>query len=457
MPFSSTMLKNYPPNRRQFLRRALAVSAATSSASWTLPLAMARPAASERVTLGVIGTGNQGFNDIRGFLGDERVQIVAVCDVNRGSEGYWNGRIGGREPAKQLIEQHYAGQTKSGTFQGCDTYADYRELLARNDFDAVLICTPDHWHALPVIAAAEAGLDMYCQKPLSLFVREGRLMSDAVAKSGVVFQTGSQQRSDADFRRACELVRNGAIGKLHTVRVGLPGGRKDFAGTGDQKQTSAIPQGFDYDTWLGPAPQAPYAPARCHVNFRWIFDYSGGMITDWGAHHVDCAHWGMGADSTGPVKLENIGAAFPPDPLWNTATEFHFEAIYADGVRMIVSDKQRMGVTWEGSEGSVWATRRKHDASSTEIMNTELGDKAERLYHSENHYRNFVDCVYSREATAAPVETAHRSITVCHLANIAMRLGRETLTWDPKTETITDDTAAAAMLARPYRSPWKLG
>jgi len=222
---------------------------------------MSRPVANGRVTLGVIGTGNQGFNDIRGFLGDERVQIVAVCDVNRGSEGYWNGRIGGREPAKQMIEQHYAGQAKSGVFRSCDACADYRDLVAREDLDAVLICTPDHWHALPVIAAAE---------------------------------------------------------------VGLPGGRKDFAVTGDQKQPTAVPAGFDHDTWLGPAPQAPYAPARCHVNFRWNFDYSGGMITDWGAHHVDCAHWGMGADSTGPVKLENISAAFPPDPIWNTATEFHF-------------------------------------------------------------------------------------------------------------------------------------
>ncbi len=180
---------------------------------------MSRPVANGRVTLGVIGTGNQGFNDIRGFLGDERVQIVAVCDVNRGSEGYWNGRIGGREPAKQMIEQHYAGQAKSGVFRSCDACADYRDLVAREDLDAVLICTPDHWHALPVIAAAE---------------------------------------------------------------VGLPGGRKDFAVTGDQKQPTAVPAGFDHDTWLGPAPQAPYAPARCHVNFRWNFDYSGGMITDWG-------------------------------------------------------------------------------------------------------------------------------------------------------------------------------
>lgn len=440
-------------SRRHFLGSS---SALAGGAAVCPALAADRPAPSDRITLGVIGCGNQGFNDMRGFLGDERVQIVAVCDVNRGSDGYWAGKPGGREPARELVNSHYGQQAKSGVGTGCQVYADFRDVLARDDIDAVLICTPDHWHAIPVIAAAESGKDIYCQKPLSLFVREGRVMSDVVAKSGVVFQTGSQQRSDKAFRRACELVRNGAIGDLKTVRVGLPGGRRDFAGTGDQKQPAPVPPGFDYDFWLGPAPKAPYAPARCHVNFRWILDYSGGQVTDWGAHHVDCAHWGMGMDGSGPVEITGAKGLFPPDPLWNTATEFSFEAVYDNGVRMVVSNQERMGVTWEGTEGNVWASRRKYEVDPASIDEAEFGEDAVRLYRSDDHYRNFIDCVISRGPTAAPIETAHRSITVCHLGNIAMRLGRDSLRWDPSAEQILGDQEAAAMLDRAYRSPWKL-
>ncbi len=336
-------------------------------------------------------------------------------------------------------------------------YADFRELLARKDIDAVVICTPDHWHAIPVIAACKAGKDIYCQKPLSLTIAEGRAMSDAVKKHERVFQTGSQQRSDSNFRRACELVRNGRIGKLHTVRCGLPGGRPDYGKTGDRKETAEVPKGFDYDMWLGPAPKKPYAPARCHVNFRWIYDYSGGQVTDWGGHHPDCAQWGMGTEKTGPIEIVNAKGVFPPDPLWDTATEFHFEAIYANGVKLIVSSKERGGVTWEGSEGSVWANRGTHDANPKSLLTSEIKPGEIHLYKSDNHYRNFIDCVLSRKETAAPVEVAHRSITICHLGNIAMRLGRNKLKWDPTKEQIVGDDEAAKMLSRPYREPWKLG
>jgi len=306
-------------------------------------------APSNRVTLGVIGTGNQGFNDIRSFLKDERVQIVAVCDVNRESQGYWEGKLGGREPARRLVEEHYAEPKPSGTYKGCDAVVDYREILDRKDIDAVEVVTPDHWHAIPVLEACKAGKDIYCQKPLALTIAEGRAMTYAVSKSNIVFQTGSQQRSEHHFRRACELVRNGRIGELRTVRVGLPGGRPDLAKCGDKKKTEPVPTGFEYNTWLGPAPEAPYSPARCHVNFRWIYDYSGGQVTDWGGHHPDCAQWGMGTELTGPVEIRNAKAEFPPDPLWNTATEFSFEAVYENGVAMIISNKERMGVTFEGT------------------------------------------------------------------------------------------------------------
>jgi predicted dehydrogenase len=447
------------PTRRQFLGQT-AAGAALLGTPLALPFgalgAAAPPAPSERVALGFIGTGNQGLNDIRGFLGDRRVQIVAVCDVNRESAGYWNGGVAGREPARRLVERHYAAAKKSGRYKGCAAYHDFRDLLARKDVDAVVICTPDHWHAIPVLAACRANKDVYCQKPLSLTVAEGRAMSDAVKKHGRVFQTGSQQRSDPNFRRACELVRNGRIGKVHTVRCGLPGGRPDYGRTGGRKKPEPVPKGFDYELWLGPAPKKPYAPARCHVNFRWIYDYSGGQVTDWGGHHPDCAQWGLGTEHTGPVEVRNAKGAFPPDELWDTATEFYFEAIYRDGVKLIVSNKERGGVTWEGTEGKVWADRGRHEATPKSLLTSKIGPGEVHLYKSDNHYRNFIDCVLSRKETAAPVEVAHRSITICHLGNIAMRLGRKTLRWDPVKEQVVGDADAAKMLSRPYRAPWTL-
>ena len=281
-------------------------------------------APSNRITLGCIGTGNRGADVMKSLLKDERVQVVAVCDVNRESAGYWNGAVAGLDPARKIVEQHYAGQKASGTYKGCAALEDFREVIARQDIDAVLVATPDHWHASPVIMAAKAGKDIYCEKPLSLTIAEGRAMSDAVKKYKRVLQTGSQQRSEDRFRRACELVRNGRLGDLHTVKCGLPGGRPDFGKTGDRKKPEPVPEGFNYDMWLGPAPQAPYAPARCHVNFRWILDYSGGQVTDWGGHHPDIAQWGMNTERTGPVEIKNAKGVFPKDDLWNTATEYYF-------------------------------------------------------------------------------------------------------------------------------------
>ncbi len=434
----------------------------------TLPAAIAFPtlipdralglsgltAPSNRISVAVIGTGNQGFNDLDSFLSDERVQVVAVCDVNRESHGYWQGKLGGREPARRLVDEYYAKNRRDGTYRGCSASADFREILGRKDIDAVEICTPDHWHAIMVLEACKARKDIYCQKPLSLTIAEGRAMSSAVSKSHVVFQTGSQQRSDSRFRRACELVRNGRIGDLLKVRVGMPSGRTDYAKSGEHKKQEPVPEGFDYDLWLGPAPDAPYAPARCHVNFRWIYDYSGGQVTDWGGHHPDCAQWGMGTEMTGPVEIRNAKGAFPPDPLWNTATEYSFEAVYENGVVMIVSNKEKMGVTFEGTEGRIYVDRGALEADPPAILDSKIGPEGVHLYKSDDHFRNFIDCVISREPTAAPVELAHRSITICHLGNIAMRLNRASLRWDPRTEQIVGDPEAAKMLSRPYRGPW---
>ncbi len=407
-----------------------------------------RTAPSEKMTIGFIGTGNNGTGNLKPFLEDERVKVVAVCDVNREGPGYWGGSIRGREPARRLVDEFYQAKV-------CDGYEDYRELLARRDLDAVYIGTPDHWHALNVIDAAAAGKHIFGQKPLSLTVAEGRAMADAVKKAGVVWQTGSQQRSDQNFRRVCELALNGRLGKIHTVRVGLPGGTPDFGKVAHLTDTVPVPAGFVYDFWLGPAREAPYCPARVGVNFRWNFDYSGGQVTDWGAHHLDIAQWGLGYDTSGPVAVRNARGKFAKHPVYNTATEFYFECEYANGVKMIVSNEERFGVTFEGEDGWAWSTRRRHETSSLDIFESQIAPSEINLYRSDDHTKNFIDSVFTGAKTVAPIEVAHRSITVAHLANIALIKGRD-IRWNPDTEQILDDPGASEMLRRDYRQPWKL-
>ncbi len=447
-------------NRRQFIHAAGGLSLG-ALAFPTILSSSARGAdgvvaPSKRVTLGVIGTGNQAGNDMRAFLDDNRVQIIAVCDVNKESAGYWDGAVAGREPARRLVEGHYAKQKESGTWKGVRVYGDFRELLARPDIDAVLIATPDHWHAIPTILAAKAGKDVYTQKPLALTIAEGRAMSDAVKKYNRVFQCGSQQRSDRNFRHACELVRNGRLGELKTVKCGLPGGHADYGKTGSRKNPEAVPEGFNYEFWLGPAPDAPYAPARCHVNFRWNLDYSGGQLTDWGGHHPDIAQWGMGTELTGPVEIKNAKGKFPPRAeLWNTATEYSFDCLYPNGVVLNISNKNKGGVTFEGTQGTIWVTRGAYSSTPESLWESKIADNEVHLYKSDNHYRNFIDCVLSRQPAIAPCEVAHRSITLAHLGNIAMQLQRD-LKWDPAKEQIVGDAEANRMLRREYRAPWVL-
>lgn len=445
-------------NRRTFLKQSAVAATGLLIAPTIVPASVLGKRAgfiapADRVNLAFIGAGNQAGNDARGFLRDERVQITAICDVNQQSTGYWNGAVAGRDPLIQTVEAAYT-EKYGRPYTGVAGYEDFQELLAVKDIDAVVIDTPDHWHSIPVLIAAAAGKDIYCQKPLSLTVPEGRAMSNAAKKYDIVFQTGSQQRSSINFRRVCELVRNGRIGKLHTVRCGLPGGTPDFGKTGELTDRLPVPQGFNYDMWLGPAPEAPYCPARTHVNFRWILDYSGGQVTDWGGHHPDIAQWGMNTEQTGPVAIKNAQATWADHPVWNTAVEFHFECEYANGVTLIISSKEEIGgVKFEGSEGSVWATRGNHGASSEEIYYSQLAADEEHLYLSDDHYRNFIDCIYSRKETIAPAETAHRSITIGHLGNIAMKLGQD-LKWDPVREQFIGNDAANRMLSRPMREPW---
>ena len=430
-------------SRRSFLRGSAAAVAAPMIAPATL---FGHQAPSNRITMAFIGVGNNGYNWARQFLKDDRCQIVAVCDVNQEGPGYWDNSVRGREPARHLVDEAYGGKT-------CQAYEDYREVLARDDIDAIYIGTPDHWHALIAVAAANAKKDVYGQKPLSLTIAEGREMTRAVQNSGIVWQTGSQQRSDVNFRRVCELVRNGRIGKLQSVRCGLPGGVPDYGKTASRWKTEPIPKGFNYDFWLGPAPWADYCPARVGVNFRWILDYSGGQLTDWGGHHPDIAQWGMDTERTGPIAINNASGKFAEGPIYNTAIDYKFDCVYENGVTLTIGSDQRSGVTFEGSDGWVWANRGKHEASSEEIRNSVIEQDEIHLYESNNHVTNFLDCVQSRKQPVAPIEVAHRSISLAHLGNIALRTGRD-LKWDPVNEDFIGDAGASEMLQRPYREPW---
>lgn len=407
--------------------------------------------------MAVIGTGGRGTEVMRGFLQDERLQIIAVCDVERGSERYNKGLIKkygrlGREPARDIVNGHY-GTT------GCGTHGDFREVLARDDVDAVLIATPDHWHALQAIAAARAGKHIYCEKPISLTIEQGQVMSRVVKAAGVVWQTGSQQRSDIAFRTACEFVRNGRLGEIKRARVGLASQNRDNNGNAARTAPEPAPDGLNYDLWLGPAPDAPYCPARLHSNWRWIYDYSGGNITDFGAHHLDIVQWALDTERSGPVRFENLRAEWPPkDGLYNTPPTYSFEFVYANGVRVQVADQMDFGsgIRFEGTEGAVTVTRGGLKIEP-ESLRKPLGAGDKRLFESKDHFRNFIDGVLTRSATATDIEVSHRSISIAHLANIALRLGCEKLEWDPAKEQIIGNNDAQAMLSRPMRGPWKLG
>lgn len=394
-----------------------------------------RPSPSHRITLGMIGVGSMGLRHVKGFLEEKDCQIVAVCDVDAGR----------RAEAAAEVNRAYGDR-------GCATYNDFRELIGREDIDAVCISLPDHWHAIPVIMAARAGKHIYGEKPLALTVAEGRAMCTVVKQSGVVWQTGSWQRSGWQFRVGAELVRRGAIGKLLRVEVGNPA-----TPTIGPQPPMPVPEGFDYEMWLGPAPWAPYTEKRCHWNFRWIYDYSGGQLTDNGAHDIDIAHWGMGCDDSGPVSVEGHGE-FPTDSLWDTAIHHYIVCQYASGVTMVISDQFPSGVRWIGEHGSVYVNRSRIETTPAHLLDEWFGRSKLRLMQladRQDHRRNFLDCIKTRAETVAPIEVAQRSITVAHLGNISMRVGRK-IRWDPATEEILDDPTAARMLSVAYREPWTL-
>lgn len=401
--------------------------------------------ASERLTLGFIGMGTMNRGHLNHFLGQKDVQVIAVCDVDTTR----------RENTKKIVEERYADKTKSGEFKGCTAYNDFRELLARKDIDAVVIATPDHWHAIPAIEACKAGKDIYCEKPLSLTIREAKAMIDAARKHERVFQTGSQQRSSNEFRLACELVRSGRIGKLKEVyvNVGAPSRPCDLP---EEK----LEAGLDWDRWLGPAPQRPYnsvlSPRGVHghfPNWRNYREYSGGMMTDWGAHHFDIAQWGLGMDESGPSEI------IPPD---NPKAEKGVRYIYANGVPVIHADeyepgKKVNGIAFIGSDGKIFVNRGYLASDPVEISKQPIGDKDVHLNKSPGHQRDWLNCIRDRKKKPiCDVEIGARSVTVCHLGNIAYWTHKK-LKWDAqKWQFIDADEEVAKWLDRERRDPWQL-
>ena len=442
--------------RRNLLQRTAAGAAAILGAPWVVPSTVfGALAPSNRINIGCIGAGNMGFVDLQGLMHQDDTQIVAVCDVNRGSYGYKTAtQFRGREPARERVENYYAGKKRSGIYKGCDIYNDFRELLARDDIDAVSVTTPDHWHAIPTIMAARAGKHIYCQKPLSLTIAEGRAMVEAVRRYRVILQTGSQHRSKETMRFACELVRNGRIGRVKRVLTSL--GRHGLRTDINTWQPTPMPEGFDYDLWLGPAPWAPHHKSRCFYTFRFIQDYSGGETTNTGAHKFDIVQWGLGTERTGPAEIEDLGSEFPETGLFDTVSRIHFRARYPNGVELLCTPGGIGGAArFEGTEGSVqadWSSLRTNPES---LKDTVIGPNEIHLPKSSDHKRNFLDCIKSAREPIAPVEVGHRSASLCHLANIAMKL-KSKLHWDPDRERFINNDEANRLLSKPLRSPWRL-
>jgi predicted dehydrogenase len=444
--------------RRKFLTTAATASGAAVIAPTIIPSsalgADGAVAPSNRITLALIGVGDHGTNvDLKGFLHQQDAQVVAVCDVDTTLI----------DRAKKLTGDTYSARYGKSEYKGIYATQDWRELVARDDIDAICVATPDHWHVLCALGGLRSGKDVFCEKPLSLTINEGRVLADEAKRLNIISMTGSENRSKSNFLKICELVRNGRIGKLQHTRVELPGGRwvRDM-GIGLSQETQPVPAHLDFNMWQGPITHQPYSPGRLHFNWRWLMQYSGGFITDWGAHMLDIAQWGNGTDTTGPVSVEGTGT-FDIDGYYDTATTWKLDYEYANGSTLSCTNRKPgepstgfASVRFEGSDGFIESDWFKLTASSQNILDDALPENALRLRTSpKGEHRDFLDCVKSRQPTYAPFETGHRSITIAHLGNIALSLGRK-LQWDPKTETFANDNEANAMTSRVMQNGWSL-
>jgi len=447
--------------RREFLRCSVLGGASLAIAPTIVPATLfGASAPNKKIQIAQIGCGRiaQGM-DIPGILKHDAARIIAVCDVDSKRAA----------DAKKLIETHYAKRTGRPDAVKVKAYTDYRELLKQSGIDAVSISTPDHWHAEPVIAAALADKDIYVQKPLSMTIAEGRAVSNIVRARGRAFQIGSQQRSWQQFHRAAELVRNGRIGTLLTVKIGLPSDP-----SGAIEPDMPVPKNLNFDMWLGPTPEVPYTEKRVHPQHDYsrpgwlrIESYCLGMITGWGSHHIDIAHWGMDTEFTGPVEIEGK-AEFPKSGLWNVHGPYHIESKYANGVNVIIDYSFDNGIRFEGSEGWVFCSRgegkatpsdpaskpaKALDASDQKILNSKIGPNDIHLYTSDDHHLNWLQSIQTRKPAVTTPEQAHRSTSACILSWIAMKLGRK-LRWDAKKEEFLNDAEANALRGRVERKPY---
>ncbi len=419
-------------SRRSFLVASAAAAMATPTVVSAKALGLAEEVApSDRITMGCIGCGGRMQRVMAAFSALKEAQLVAICDV------------------RQAMLEAFGRKLR---VNADSRYSDFRELVARDDIDTVSIATPDHWHVLQAIAAMRAGKDVYCEKPLSNTIREGRALVEAADRYGAVFQHGTQLHSMGGVRRACELVRNGRIGKLREVRIGSPPGKACGPMPGEP-----VPESIDYDLWLGPAPEVPYV-GRVVNRKGWYFvsDYSkSGWIAGYGVHDLDIAQWGIGQDRTGPVRIVGRGN-YPRGGLFDTILTYDIEFQYANGARIIMTDtkQNRHGVMFIGERGWVF-TRGGIDAQPKSLVREQIGPDEIHLYNSPGHARNFIDCVKSRRETITPPEIAHRATSTALLGGIACQLDRP-LQWDPNAERFVDDTEADRLLSCAMREPWGL-
>jgi predicted dehydrogenase len=423
-------------SRRSFLKKAGLAAAVTGFPTIVPSSVFGANAPSNRIAMAGIGMGSQGTSNMMSFLPRGEVQWVAVCDVD----------------SKRLAKAKSRVDANNGN-DDCAVYADYRELLQRTDLDAISMATPDHWHALTATAAARAGLDVYGEKPLTHDLREGRILVDTLERYGRVWQTGSWQRSIENFHHASELVRNGRIGKVVRVEVGLPDGSD-----GPVRPIEPVPPELDWNMWLGPAAWQPYRGVA-HWDWRWVLDWGGGQLVDWIGHHLDVAHWALDLEKTGPVEISGTGT-FPEKGVFNAPIKYSVDCRYADGLTINVanasSQPKGMGTRWIGEDGKwIWVRREDQETNPPGLWRDVIGPEETRLYYSRDHQGNFLECVKSRRPSSAPAENAHRSASVGHLGLLAILVGR-TIRWDPATETIINDPGASAMLGRTYREPWSL-
>ena len=450
--------------RREFIKSAAVTSAGVFLASGESSLAVPKFGANDKINVAQIGFGRIAHYDLNETMKNDGCRVVAVADVDldRAKDG------------KKFIERKYAGKTGKDDYVDVKVYQDYREMLQDKSIDAVIISTPDHWHAQPAMEAAIAGKDIYLQKPASLTIAEGRAMSDCVRKHKRILQIGSQQRASTpwpQFKMVCELVRNGRIGELKHVEVGL--GTDPGCG---EEPVMPVPANLDYDLWLGSTPMVPYTLKRVHPQKGYgrpgwlrIENYGAGMITGWGAHHIDTAHWGMGTEYTGPIEVEGE-AEFPESGLWNVHGKFTTHAKYANGVTMEISSRFKNGVKFIGTEGWLFVSRgnakvtasdptsgssnkRALDASDPKILHSKIGDDELKLYHSPEMHENWLDCIRSRKDPVAPVEVGHRSCSACLVNSIAMKVPGK-LQWDPEAEMFPHNVAANSMVSRPQRGEY---